>query len=160
MPIFSDIASNNCEHRSSRKDAKRLAMEEAYFPFTDINVTELEEFREFQEAMRMRSSEAETVAEWEAEYDEYLQSCDEMEFEAANDNGFEMIQYDAMTPVEAERGCLFVMGVLNELRHRAVEHFTLGYTDGGSPQLQLYFHDFEIDAPGKASVTFQVKDKS
>lgn len=129
------------------QSSKRQAMEKAYF-------------HGFQEALRPRGFGAETVAEWEDEYEEYLQSCDEMEFEAANDNGFEMIQYDAMTPVEAERGCLFVMGVLNELRNRAVEHFTLGYTDGGSPQLQLYFHDLDIDGPGKASVTFQVKDKT
>ena len=111
MPTFSDIASNNCEHSDTITDNKVQSDTETYIPFNDKNVTELAEYREFQEAMRMRSFEAETVDEWEAEYDEYLQSCDEMEFEAANDNGFEMIQYDAMTPVEAERGCLFVMGV-------------------------------------------------
>ena len=48
------------------QSSKRQAMEKAYF-------------HGFQEALRPRGFGAETVAEWEDEYEEYLQSCDEME---------------------------------------------------------------------------------
>ena len=110
-------------------------------------------------AMQSHYSKATTVAEWEAEYDEYCASLDAEELEAVNDNGFYMV----ITPhekgqVAAERQLTTVMTVLQELRHRSVDQLKVSFAADGSPKLHLYFHDHVNDEPGKAEILFQVDE--